>query len=124
MRDSLRSLLRALRESGEPGKRNHPIAALLLVTLSMALLVGIAAAARSAALNGVDPLQIMFFRNFFCVLLLLPLLYRRGWSLVETSQPRLYVVRVAVSLVAMLTYFEALAMLPMAEVTAIGFLGP
>jgi len=34
---------------------------MLLVTLSMGLLVGIAAAARSAALAGVDPLQIVIF---------------------------------------------------------------
>lgn len=123
-RDSLRSLATALRRSGDPGSRNHPLAALVLVTTSMELLVGIAAVARSAALSGVDPLQIMFFRNFFCVVLMLPLLYRRGWSLVQTSQPRLYGFRVAVSFVAMLTYFEALALLPMAEVTAIGFLAP
>ena len=42
--------------------------------------------AQRGALSGVDPLQIMFFRNFFCVVLMLPLLYRRGWSLVQTSQ--------------------------------------
>lgn len=90
----------------------------------MALLVGIAAVARSAALAGVDPLQMMFFRNFFCVVLMLPLLYRRGWSLVRTSQPKLYGIRVAVSFFAMMTYFEALALLPIGEVTAIGFLAP
>lgn len=124
MRDSLTSLAAALKGSGAPGSRNHPVAALLLVTASMALLVGIAAVARSAALAGVDPLQIMFFRNFFCVVLMLPLLYRRGWSLVQTSQPKLYGFRVAVSFFAMLTYFEALALLPIGEVTAIGFLAP
>lgn len=123
-RNSLRSLVSALKSSGDPGARNHPIAALLLVTTSMALLVGIAAVARSAALAGVDPLQIMFFRNTFCVVLMLPLLYRRGFSLLRTSQPKLYGVRVAVSFIAMLTYFEALALLPIGEVTAIGFLAP
>lgn len=102
MRDSLSSLASALKSSGAPGNRNHPVAALLLVTASMALLVGIAAVARSVAIAGVDPLQIMFFRNFFCVLLMLPLLYRRGWSLMQTSQPKLYGFRVAVSFIAML----------------------
>ncbi|MCK9912679.1 hypothetical protein MXD81_26225, partial [Microbacteriaceae bacterium K1510] len=77
MRDRLSSLASALKSSGAPGSANHPIAALLLVTASMALLVGIAAVARSAAIAGVDPLQIMFFRNFFCVVLMLPLLYKR-----------------------------------------------
>lgn len=124
MRDRLSSLASALKSSGAPGSANHPIAALLLVTASMALLVGIAAVARSAAIAGVDPLQIMFFRNFFCVVLMLPLLYKRGWSLVRTSQPKLYGFRVAVSFIAMLAYFEALALLPIAEVTAIGFLAP
>lgn len=123
-RDSLRSIAAALKASGDPGSRNHPVAAMLLVTTSMALMVGIAAAARSAALAGVDPLQIMFFRNFFCVVLMLPLLYRRGRSLMQTSQPRLYGFRVAVSFTAMLCYFEALARVPMGEVTAIGFLAP
>jgi drug/metabolite transporter (DMT)-like permease len=124
LRDNLRSLISALKDSGSPGSRDHPVAALLLITASMALLVGIAAVARSAALAGVDPLQMMFFRNVFCVILMSPLLYWRGWSLVTTSQPKLYGVRVAVSFFAMMTYFEALALLPIGEVTAIGFLAP
>lgn len=123
-RDSLRSLVTALRRSGDPGSRSHPLAALVLVTTSMALLVGIAAIARSAALSGVDPLQVMFFRNFFCVVWMLPLLAHRGLSLVRTSQPRLYGFRVAVSFVSMLGYFQALALLPIGEVTAISFLAP
>ena len=87
-RDSLRSLATALKSSGQVGSRNHPVAALLLVTLSMALLVGIAAAARTAALAGVDPLQIMFFRNFFCILLMSPLLWRRiSWQQLSPLEP-------------------------------------
>ncbi|KAB2943867.1 MAG: DMT family transporter [Hyphomicrobium sp.] len=123
-RDNLRSLASALRRSGDPGSRSHPLAALVLVTASMALLVGIAAVARSAALSGVHPLEVVFFRNFFCVVWMLPLLAHRGWSLLRTSQPRLYGYRVAVSFVSMLTYFQALALLPIAEVTAISFLAP
>jgi len=123
-RDSLRALASALRASGKPGGTSHPLAAFVLVTASMAFLVGIAAAARSAALTGMDPLQVMFFRNFFCVVWMLPLLARRGWSLVRTDQPKLYGFRVAVSFISMLTYFQALALLPIAEVTAISFLSP
>jgi len=124
MRDSLRSLASALRTSGKPGGTSHPLAAFVLVTAAMAFLVGIAAVARSAALAGVDPLQVMFFRNFFCVVWMLPLLAHRGWSLVRTDQPKLYGFRVAVSFISMLTYFQALALLPIAEVTAISFLAP
>ena len=120
----MRALASSLKSSGGPGRRNDPVAALVLVTVSMALLVGIAAVARSASLAGVHPLQVMFFRNFFCVVLMLPLLAWRGLSLVKTGQPRLYGMRVAVSFVSMLAFFQAVAMLPLAEVTAIGFLSP
>jgi drug/metabolite transporter (DMT)-like permease len=120
----VRALASSLKSSGAPGRRNDPVAALVLVTVSMALLVGIAAVARSASLAGVHPLQVMFFRNFFCVVLMLPLFAWRGLSLVKTGQPRLYGMRVAVSFVSMLAFFQAVAMLPLAEVTAIGFLSP
>ena len=123
-RDSLRSLASALKASGTAGKRDHPIAALLLVTVSMALLVGIAAVARSAALSGMDPAQALFFRNFFCVVWMLPLFARRGLSLVKTNQFRLYGMRVVLSFISMTAFFQALALLPIGEVTAINFLSP
>ena len=123
-RDGLRALATALKRSGDAGRRNHPAAALILVTLSMALLVGIAAVGRSAALSGMDPLQVLFFRNFFCVVWMLPLLAWRGVSLVRTSQLRLYGMRVALSFVSMMAFFQALALLPIGEVTAISFLSP
>jgi len=123
-RDSLRALAAALKSSGDAGGRDHPVAALVLVTVSMALLVGIAAVGRSAALSGMDPLQVLFLRNFFCVVWMLPLLAWRGLSLVRTSQLRLYGMRVAVSFVSMMTFFQALALLPIGEVTAISFLSP
>jgi len=127
----LRSLAAALKTSGsagqgngEGGNRNHPVAALVLVTVSMALLVGIAAVGRSAALSGMDPMQILFFRNFFCVVWMLPLFAWRGMSLVKTSQFRLYGMRVGLSFVSMMCFFQALALLPIGDVTAISFLSP
>lgn len=123
-RINLRALAEALRTSGRAGGGNHPLAALILITVSMAMLVGIAAVVRAATKTGMDPLQVMFFRNFFCVAWMLPLLAWRGWSLVTTGQPGLYGFRVALSFISMLTYFQALALLPVAEVTAIGFLAP
>ena len=93
-RDSFRSLASALKASGSAGKRDHPVAALLLVTVSMALLVGIAVVGRGAALSGMDPTQALFFRNFFCVVWMLPLFAWRGLSLVKTSHFRLYGIRV------------------------------
>lgn len=123
-RDSFRSLASALKASGSAGKRDHPVAALLLVTVSMALLVGIAAVGRGAALSGIDPTQALFFRNFFCVVWMLPLFAWRGLSLVKTSHFRLYGIRVMVNFIALSAFFQALALLPISEVTAINFLAP
>jgi drug/metabolite transporter (DMT)-like permease len=124
MSQELSALAKALKTSGHAGRRNHPVAALVLVTASMAMLVGIAAVGRSAALSGLDPLQVLFFRNFFCVMWMLPLLAHRGLSLVRTSQIRLYGLRVGLSFVSMTAFFQALALLPIGEVTAISFLSP
>ena len=123
-RDSLRSLVSALKVSGSAGKHDHPFAALILVTISMALLVGIAAVGRYAARSGIDPAQILFFRNFFCVVWMLPLFAWRGSSLVKTKQLRLYGMRVMLSFISMMAFFQALALLPIGEVTAINFLSP
>jgi len=90
----------------------------------MVLLVGIAAVGRSAALSGMDPTQVLFFRNFFCVVWMLPLFAWRGLSLVKTSQFRLYGTRVILSFISMTAFFQALALLPIGEVTAINFLSP
>jgi drug/metabolite transporter (DMT)-like permease len=113
-----------LKLSGSAGKHDHPFAALLLVTISMALLVGIAAVGRYAARSGIDPAQILFFRNFFCVVWMLPLFAWRGLSLVKTKQLRLYGMRVMLSFISMMAFFQALALLPIGEVTAINFLSP
>ena len=122
--EDLRALIAALKASGGAGRPDHPVAALVLVTVSMALLVGIAVAGRSAALSGLDPLQVLFFRNFFCVVWMLPLFAWRGLSLVRTDQMRLYALRVGLSFVSMTAFFQALALLPIGEVTAISFLSP
>jgi drug/metabolite transporter (DMT)-like permease len=90
----------------------------------MALLVGIAAVGRYAARSGIDPAQILFFRNFFCVVWMLPLFAWRGLSLVKTKQLRLYGMRVMLSFISMMAFFQALALLPIGEVTAINFLSP
>lgn len=122
--ENLRTLVAALKSSGAAGGGSHPVAALVLVTTAMALLVGISAVGRNAALSGLDPLQVLFFRNFFCLVWMLPLFAWRGLSLVRTDQVRLYTMRVALSFVSMMAFFHALALLPIGEVTAISFLSP
>lgn len=118
------ALREAIATSGRAGKRNQPLAGALWVITAMALLAGLITFGRYLAKAGVDPLQVVFFRNFFCVVWMLPLLFWRGVSLVQTERIELYGLRVALSFVAMTCMFQAVARIPVGEVTAISFLAP
>lgn len=116
------------RHSGAPLDRgaagDDPVRAILWVTASMALLAGIGALVRYAALDGIPASVTFFWRNVFAVAWMLPLLFARGTSLVATAQPRLYLLRVGLSFVSMSAFFHALALIPVGEATAIGFTSP
>lgn len=101
-----------------------PLAGIFWVTVSMALLSALAAFSRAAMSAGLHPFQVVFLRNLFATLMLLPLLAWRGPSLLHSSQLSLYGVRVLVSLLSMQAWFYALSLIPMGEVTAISFLAP
>ena len=113
-----------LADSGAAGKRNDPILGLFWVTLAMACFAGLGAFGKYAGNNGVDPLQIVFFRNMFCLLFLLPLLAMRGPALLKTDQIGMYGIRVGLAFVSMMAWFYALLIIPFGELSAIGFLGP
>ncbi len=114
----------ALKASGRAGRHDDPIAGVIWITLAMATLAGLGVLGRHAALQGMDPLEVVFFRNFFCVVWLLPLLAWRGLSLAKTQQPSLYALRVVLSFISMTAMFQAFARIPIGEVTAISFLSP
>jgi drug/metabolite transporter (DMT)-like permease len=120
----LAALADSLRASGAAGYRNDPIAGAVWVTIAMAAFGGLGAFGKYACEAGLDPLQVIFFRNFFCLVLMLPLLYWRGPSLARSAQSGLYVVRVGLALVSMTAWFSALALIPFAELTAVSFLAP
>lgn len=92
--------------------------------VSCALIAGIAALGRYLTLEGVPPLQVVFLRCLFALVFMLPLLAIRGADLVRTTQMKTYTVRVCVGLVAMITWFTALSLVPVGELTAISFLSP
>jgi drug/metabolite transporter (DMT)-like permease len=101
-----------------------PIASALWVTTSMVLFSGLAAFSRATMNVGLHPFEVVFLRNLFAVTLLLPLLAWRGWSLFQSTQIRLYGFRVCISLVSILSWFYAIYLIPIGEVTAISFLSP
>lgn len=107
-----------------PAARNDVLAGILWVTLAMILFAALAAASKVAIQLGYDPLQVVFMRNAAALALLLPLLGTRGLDLVRSKSMNLYGVRVLISLVSMTAWFYALSLIPMGEITAIGFLSP
>jgi len=67
------------------------------------------------------PFIIVFFRNLFGLLTVMPLLAKVGFSTLKTSNPKLHTVRAIIGLLAMLGWFYALAKVPIANATALSF---
>ena len=101
-----------------------PIAGVIWLTIAMALFAGLAAFARASMNAGLHPFEVVFLRNLVATLMLSPLLFWRGTSLLKSRQLSLYGLRVAISLFSMQAWFYALALIPIGEVTAISFLAP
>jgi drug/metabolite transporter (DMT)-like permease len=104
--------------------RHDPVAGVIWITISMALFAGLAVFSRIAMNAGLHPFEVVFLRNVFACLLLLPLLAFRGASLARSKHLGLYGVRVVVSLLSMQAWFYALFLIPIGEVTAISYLAP
>ncbi len=91
-----------------------------------------AAAAFYAILHGsvryisseIHPFEITFFRNFFGLIVLLPWFVIHGLRPLRTRRIGLHVVRATSNLVAMLMFFMALSMTPLALVQALAFTAP
>jgi drug/metabolite transporter (DMT)-like permease len=122
----LTTLLQSNRlRAGELGApRQDPVAGVIWVTLSMALLAGLAAFSRAAMNTGLSPPQVVFFRNLSACLVFLPLLAFRGRTLLVSEQLKTYGWRCVVSVISMQAWFCALYLIPLGELTAISFLAP
>jgi drug/metabolite transporter (DMT)-like permease len=70
------------------------------------------------------PFQIAFFRNLFGTVFMLPWIIRTGWAGLRTQRFGLHMVRALVGLAAMLCFFSAISLMPVAEVTALTFTAP
>ncbi len=70
------------------------------------------------------PFEIAFFRNFFGLAFMMPWLARVGWGGLKTRRIGLYTLRGVIGLAAMLSFFWAITMLPLAQVTALSFTAP
>ena len=93
---------------------------IILASVSFALM---SVTIRLAA-NGVDPLEVVFFRNVFNLLFMLPWFLKIGLAGLRTERVGLHFIRTASSLTSMFLWFTALTMLPLAEATSLSFTAP
>ena len=91
------------------------------------------AAFGSSAMNGmireasadIHAFEIAFFRNVFGLVALAPMLLKAGLrTTFRTSRPGLHVLRGLLNAVAMLSFFYAVTITPLATVAALGFTAP
>lgn len=76
------------------------------------------------ATQDLHPFQVAFFRNFFGLLVFLPIAMQTGLKVFYTNRLGLHCVRAILNVAAMLSFFTALSITPIAKVTALSFTSP
>lgn len=71
-----------------------------------------------------DMLLIVFWRSFFGVFLMLPWVVRRGGNALHTRRFGWHVVRAVLNYISLYVWLVAATMIPLADLTAIGFTRP
>lgn len=74
--------------------------------------------------QSIHPFEAAFFRNFLGLLVLAPSFITHGWRPLRTRRLGLHCLRAALNVVAMLTFFYALSITPVALVQALAFTSP
>ena len=71
-----------------------------------------------------EPMIVVFFRNFFGLFVLAPFFIRHGLAPFRTERLGLHWVRAVLNLVAMAAFYIGLSLTPLAEATALAFTAP
>ncbi len=71
-----------------------------------------------------DPLQIAFMRNFFALLVMLPWLVRVGLKPLSSGRFKLYLTRASIGYLSMISWFTAVAFMPLTEAVSLTFTAP
>jgi drug/metabolite transporter (DMT)-like permease len=95
----------------------------LLLLLAEACFAGIGAIVKFTS-STASEVQVVFFRNFFALLLMLPFLYKHGFTLLKTRRWYLHVSRALTGIISMYCFFYVLARLPLAQGMLVLLLSP
>ena len=94
--------------------------AVALAVFSTAVFASMHAIVRHVS-GELHPFEIAFFRSVFGLLTLLPLIFRYGPGAFISAQPRLQLLRGAISGTSLMCWFYGLSVVPLAEATALSF---
>ncbi|MBT5435818.1 MAG: DMT family transporter, partial [Rhodospirillaceae bacterium] len=72
----------------------------------------------------VEPLMIVFCRNFFAFLVMVPWLMRGGAAVMKTNRLPLISLRALIGFLSMALWFSALAIVPLSNAVALSFTAP
>ncbi len=72
----------------------------------------------------IHPFEAAFFRNLFGMVVILPWFLRLGAERLATKRLKFHALRALLQVVAMLSFFTALSLTPLAEVSALSFTAP
>lgn len=100
-----------------------PVRAALLMISGMFAFSCMGAFVRLAA-EQLHSFEVAFFRNSLALILFLPLIARRGTGMMRSPRMGLHLLRAGLGAVAMMSFFTALTLIPLAETTALGFASP
>jgi drug/metabolite transporter (DMT)-like permease len=76
------------------------------------------------AAQSIHPFGVAFFRCFFGLVLVLPWIIKGGPALLRSRNAGFYLLRGAVGLVSMVTWFYGITVVPLATATAVNFTAP
>jgi len=106
---------------GSPALRSATLAAALMIAASV--LFAVQGALVKTGLQGMAPLELVFFRGLVCALLILPFAKLRGLSL-ATARPMGQLGFGVVGFVSLALFFASIGMLPLVTATALNYTAP
>ncbi len=96
----------------------------LCLTAAAFLFAAMAAIIKAVSASHLANADIVFFRNLFGLLALLPWLMRRGIPALGTAYPGLHLLRSIAGLASMYCFFFAIAGMPLADVMVLNYTAP
>jgi drug/metabolite transporter (DMT)-like permease len=96
----------------------------ILFMLGATLLAAVMNSAARHVTQTVHPFELVFFRNLFTFVFVVPMLWRVGFGALRTNRPWMHAGRASLNVVNMMLWFTAVSLAPLAEVVALGFTAP